>query len=208
METVAATQPTPTSTKLTYEEFLDWCDEDTWAEWVDGKVIIMSPASYFHQELARFLAAVLGIYVEMKDLGWIGIAPFQMRLSNISRGREPDLLFVCKDRLGLLRKTYLDGAADLVVEITSPESWLRDRGEKFAEYELAGVPEYWLLDQQHKRADFYLLGVDGRYRLASLEDGNVYRSSVLPGLWLKVDWLWQEPLPKVLDVLKELGIIA
>jgi hypothetical protein len=25
--------------KLTYEEFLGWCDEDTWAEWVNGEVI-------------------------------------------------------------------------------------------------------------------------------------------------------------------------
>jgi hypothetical protein len=22
--------------KMSYEDFLAWCDEDTWAEWVDG----------------------------------------------------------------------------------------------------------------------------------------------------------------------------
>jgi hypothetical protein len=37
--------------------------------------------------------------------------------------------------------------------------------------------------------------------------GGQYRSSVLPGFWLKVDWLWQEPPPKVLDVLHELGLL-
>jgi hypothetical protein len=26
--------------KMTYEEFLDWCDEDTLAEWVDGDVVM------------------------------------------------------------------------------------------------------------------------------------------------------------------------
>ncbi|RMF86648.1 MAG: Uma2 family endonuclease, partial [Nitrospinota bacterium] len=31
--------------KLSYEEFLAWCDEDTWAEWVDGEVILLTPAS-------------------------------------------------------------------------------------------------------------------------------------------------------------------
>lgn len=30
---------------MTYQEFLDWLDEDTRAEWVDGQVILMSPAS-------------------------------------------------------------------------------------------------------------------------------------------------------------------
>lgn len=35
----------PPSAKMTYEEFLAWADEDTWAEWVDGEVIYMSPVS-------------------------------------------------------------------------------------------------------------------------------------------------------------------
>ncbi|HDN80831.1 MAG TPA: Uma2 family endonuclease, partial [Chloroflexi bacterium] len=29
---------------MTYEEFLDWADEDTLAEWVDGEVVMYSPA--------------------------------------------------------------------------------------------------------------------------------------------------------------------
>ena len=33
------------------------------------------------------------------------------------------------------------------------------------------------------------------------------RSAVLNGLWLKVDWLWQNPLPPLLDVLKQWNII-
>ena len=26
--------------KVTYEEFLAWLDEDTWAEWVDGEAVL------------------------------------------------------------------------------------------------------------------------------------------------------------------------
>ena len=29
---------------LTYEQFLEWCDDETSAEWVDGKVVLMSPS--------------------------------------------------------------------------------------------------------------------------------------------------------------------
>jgi len=30
---------------------------------------------------------------------------------------------------------------------------------------------------------------------------------VLKGLWLKVDWLWQRPLPRLKTVLKEWGLL-
>jgi Uma2 family endonuclease len=207
---MAASAPThliPEPQKLSYEEFLS-AYEGVRAEWVDGEVVLVPPASYYHQELVSFLTAVLRVYVETRDLGWVCNAPFQMRLSQIPRGREPDILFVRKERMDLVQSTYLNGPADLVIEITSPESLLRDRGEKFAEYELAGVPEYWLLDPDRKRADFYELGSDGRYRLATLDEEGMYHSQVVQGFWLKVVWLWQDPLPKVLEVVKELGIIA
>ena len=35
----------------------------------------------------------------------------------------------------------------------------------------------------------------------------IVRSRVLDGLWLRVDWLWREPLPPVLDVLREWGLV-
>jgi len=44
----------------------------------------------------------------------------------------------------MLKHTYPDGPADLAIEIVSEESRLRDRGEKFAEYEVGGVKEYWI----------------------------------------------------------------
>lgn len=193
--------------KLSYEEFLEWCDEDTWAEWVDGEVIMLSPASDKHQDLADFLTAILRVYAEARGMGVARSAPFQMRTGPELPGREPDILFIAKEHLKRLKETYLEGPADLVIEITSPGSRLRDRGEKFAEYEMGGVKEYWLLDLEERRADFYILGADGRYRLADPEASGVYHSHTVPGFWLKVDWLWQEPLPLVLEVLKKLELI-
>lgn len=193
--------------RMTYQEFLSWCDEDTWAEWVDGEVVMVTPASDRHQDLVRFLIQVLGTYVEAKALGVVRPAPFQMYLPELRRGREPDLMFIASDHVDRLKNSYLEGPADLVVEIVSPESRLRDRGEKYAEYELAGVPEYWLVDPELQRADFYTLDKTGRFRLMDLEPEGVFRSQVVPGFWLKPKWLWQEPLPKVLEVLKELGVV-
>lgn len=62
-------------------------------------------------------------------------------------------------------------------------------------------------DRQQDLADFYQLDEPGRYRLVSADDEGVYRSRVLPGFWLRIDWLWQQPLPRVLDVLKALEVV-
>ncbi len=190
---------------MTYQEFLNWADEDTLAEWVDGKIVMTSPASRVHQDISDFLTSILRAYVEINELGDIISAPFQMKLA--SSGREPDLLFIAIENLNRLHKTYLDGPADLAVEIISPESVGRDRGEKFYEYEAGGVQEYWLLDPLTQRAEFYVLNEQNRYQLTPPDDEGVYHSTVLAGFWLRVSWLWQEPLPKTLDVLRELGVI-
>jgi Uma2 family endonuclease len=118
-------------------------------------------------------------------------------------GRSPDLLFVATANLSRLQKTFLEGPADLVVVIISPDSRGRDRGDKFYEYEQGGVREYWLIDRLRKRAEFNQLGEDGLYHLAPIGEDGIFRSAVLPGFWLKVDWLWQDPLPPLLSVLRE-----
>jgi len=193
---------------MSYEEFLAWCDEDTWAEWIEGQVIMVRPASERHQDLQRFLQAVLGIFVEQHGLGRVLGAPFQMRLSgSIRSSREPDVLFIAQVHLDRLQETYLDGPADVVVEIVSAESGPRDRGEKFYEYEAGRVQEYWLIDPERQQAEFYQRGADGRYRLSLGGAEGVYRAAAIPGFWLKVEWLWQRPLPRVLDALRELGVV-
>lgn len=193
----------PASEAITYEEFLQWADEDTLAEWVNGRIVMTSPASTMHQTIIGFLLKVMGIYAEANRLGVVISSPFQMRLEN---GREPDLIFVANDHLTRLKPTYLDGAADLVVEIISPESAGRDRGEKFIEYEAGGVVEYWLIDPQRRWAEFYQLR-SRRYHLAYAGEEGDYHAHVLPGFWLRVEWLWQQPMPPVIDVLRALKVI-
>ena len=40
-----------------------------------------------------------------------------------------------------------------------------------------------------------------------VDEEGVYRSEVVSGFWLKPSWLWEEPLPRVLDVVRELGVV-
>src|SRR2546421_2616129 len=129
-----------------------------------------------------------------------------MRVNTSAHGREPDVVFVSRERAHLVEKTYLNGPADLAIEIVSPESIGRDRGEKFVEYEQAGIKEYWLIDPDRESAEFYELGADGRYRAAQIEPEGVYRSQVVAGFFVRVAWLWQTPAP-TLDALRELKLL-
>ncbi len=192
--------PIPIVTGISFEEYLVKYDGQH-AEWIGGEVITYMSASDRHQDLTGFLESLLRVFVEENDLGVIRTGPMSMRLSE--RGREPDIFFVANKHLSRLKPTYLDGAADLIIEIISPESRGRDRGDKFYEYEAAGVKEYWLIDYERKQAEFYVLGKDGIYQLLQADENKIYHSKALKNLELNVNWLWQKKLPSLLDVLKE-----
>ena len=192
--------------EMSYEAFLEWVDEDVRAEWVDGKVIFLTPPSTRHQLLVRFLINILSAFVETSDSGILLPSPYQMKLGPNLSGREPDLLFVANENSHRIQKNRLAGPADLAVEIISPESRKRDQKEKFSEYEHAGVKEYWIIDYEREQAEFYHLNEHGVYQAATLNKG-VFRSEVLEGLELDTTWLWQEPLPPFMHVLKVWGLV-
>jgi Uma2 family endonuclease len=201
IEAVLAIPDSQAKEKMTYEEFLAWADEDTLAEWVDGMIQMSTPATRRHQEITGFLQTVISIYVRHHNLGVVLAAPFQMKLTRT--GREPDVIFVATAHLDRLHEAYLDGPADLVIEVLSPESIGRDRGEKFYEYAQGGVPEYWLVDPDTRWIECYRL-TEGRYYLAFEGREGQYHAAVIPGFWLRAEWLWQDPLPDPLHVLGEI----
>lgn len=75
--------------KLTYEEFLEWADGGMHAEWVDGDVVMASPASDEHQDVGDFLTTLLRIFVRHHALGWVRSAPFQMKTGPTSPAASP-----------------------------------------------------------------------------------------------------------------------
>jgi Uma2 family endonuclease len=135
-------------------------------------------------------------------LGKVLATNFMVRLN--SRRRLPDILFVSKEHASHFTKTYLQGPPDLVIEIVSAESESRDWREKYLEYEAAGVPEYWIIDPNSATAEFYALH-DGKYRQMPL-DQQTFASVQLAGFRLKIQWLWQRPLPNVYEIAKVMGI--
>jgi len=190
---------------MTFEEFLDYGEEGQRFEWVEGEVFEMPSPSMMHQLLEVFLCAILSVYVEEKELG-IVLPEFTMRLPLRPSGRDPDIIFVSESQSHRLRKNYLDGAADLVIELISPGTERQDRGNKFMEYQQAGVQEYWLIDGMRRVAEFYQLDAEGYYQQILPDEKGVYHCTAITDLWLKVEWLWK-PYPSAISVYKEWGLI-
>jgi Uma2 family endonuclease len=189
--------------RMGYDDYLQLSGEGLHAEWVNGEVIIFKPPTIRHQLVLIFLSTLIDTFVGLFRLGVTLAAPCEVRLLSKNSSREPDVLFVANEHRDRIAAKRVEGAPDLVVELLSPESVHRDRVDKYDEYEKAGVREYWIIDPrpEHARAWFYVLGEDGQYKEATLRDRRFY-STVLPGFWLQVDWLWQEELPTLMHCLR------
>ncbi|MCW5934690.1 MAG: Uma2 family endonuclease [Fimbriimonadia bacterium] len=194
---------------MSFEDYLDWLTEDTWAEWVDGDVIQLMAASDPHQAWVGCLYRLLDFWSEHHHAGIVRLAPFPIKLTlpeGEIRGRKPDIFFIAQDQIERKKPHYFEGAPDLIVEVISRESRQRDRGDKYFEYEAAGVKEYWLVDPERRKIEFYQLQPEGAYDMIAPKDG-LYHSLALPGFWLKMEWLWQEPRSTMLDILKQWELI-
>ena len=195
------------------EVFLAACSETQRMEWVGGEVIVDLPATERHQALVLFLGTLLSLFVGWVRRGRVLTAPFVMLGSPAGPAREPDVMVLTGEHLDRLRRTRVEGAADLVVEVVSDDSAARDRAEKFDEYQALGVREYWVIDPRpgRERVDFWVLdagsrsragtedagrqGQGGRYAPRLPDASGRYASEVLVGLRLPVAWLWRDPLP-------------
>lgn len=178
--------------QMSYETFHEWA-EDIHAEWVDGEVIVFSMAKRVHQNVIDFLIRLIGLYLSATDAGVLMSAPYEMHIPGRRSYREPDLLYVKAEHEYRLTNDRLEGAADLVVEVISNDSVKRDREEKFAEYQAAGIPEYWIIDSRpdQENASFYRLDENDRYTLLGTEQDERIDSHILPNFWLTPDWLWE-----------------
>lgn len=182
------------TTSITFEEYLDQYAADFY-EYVGGKLVDLRPVTLRHQELLSYCRMLLDCYFELSPIGMIVGMPFLMKLAALNTAREPDLQIILNESRSRLHDTYMEGPADICIEVVSPESISRDHGEKFQEYELGGVGEYWIIDHVHTECRFYRLGPDGRYeRQTENSEGN-YETPRLPRFYLHVPSLWQEVLP-------------
>jgi len=190
---------------ISFEDFLATVDEGTHAEWIDGEVVRMTPPTEEHARISFFVARIMAAYVSRRRLGGqVFHAEVEMKLERSAR--QPDVLYVVEEKRARYRKVYLEGPGDLAVEVISPDSRVRDRREKFREYQQAGVREYWLIDPMQKTAEVHRLTEGGEYELVPAGEPARLTSEVVPGFWIDPAWLWAES-PDEWVAYREWGLI-
>lgn len=164
-----------TRTQLSAEEFLSLPETLQPTELLEGEMIVSPGPIPQHQD------CVGSTYHFLKGLGLPGrlyIAPIDVHLDE-RHVVQPDVLWIAPDGRCRVLAKYLDGPPDLIVEVISYGTALRDRREKFRLYERHAVREYWLIDPLERYAEVFTL-TDGRYApLGLFGDGESFTSPLL-----------------------------
>jgi len=132
--------------RFNYSDYL-LLPEDKRYEILDGELYMVAAPNTKHQRVSIRLVVALLQHVEQKDLGEIFHAPCDVLLSD-EDVVQPDILFVRKERAGIIKEANLQGAPDLVVEILSPGTRSKDLELKRKAYARFGVQEYWIVDPE------------------------------------------------------------
>lgn len=107
------------------------------------------PAGWEHAELEARLSQTIREFVEGNNLGRVFGSSAGYNLPS-GDTLEPDISFISHQRWNqgphVGRGQFLRIVPNLVVEILSPSTARRDRGEKKLIYESNGVDELWLVD--------------------------------------------------------------
>lgn len=148
----------------TISDYQTW--EGRW-ELLDGVAFDMTPApSIKHQRMSmrleRLVSEALSEARRKSGSGDCELfhAPVDVFL-NPNTVVQPDVLVVCDS--SKITERGIEGAPDLVAEILSPGTALRDLNTKRWLYEAAMVPEYLVLDPDNGTAELFVLGLDGKY---------------------------------------------
>lgn len=170
--------------KWTYERMIRELPKESRYEIRNFDLIDMPSPSEKHQELVFKLTLLLGNYIVSQGLGKFYQAPFDVILDK-GNTVQPDLLFIAKENQKIIKEKGVFGSPDLVVEIVSKGSVIRDYVEKKEDYERFGVKEYWIIDPQNEALQVFTLD-NKKYKTYSTaeEEGSV-KSKVLEGFELQ-----------------------
>ena len=151
---------------FTYADYLTWPDDERW-ELIDGEAYNMTPApTTRHQNIVYNISFILKSKLPNKSCRPF-VAPTDVVLSEHDVV-QPDVFVVCDEKK--IAEANIQGAPDLIVEVLSPVTALKDKREKKNLYEKYGVKEYIIVDPAAQYVERFLL-----------EEGSVYEKSEIFG---------------------------
>jgi len=174
------------------KQFYNDIDESMKVEFINGEIIVHSPVMKRHNEASTNLMFLLGMYVRLNKLGFVGHEKIMTVFTR--NDYEPDIVFFGKQKTKDFKEEQtLFPVPDFVVEVLSKGTAKNDRGIKFKDYESHGVKEYWIIDAKSRMIEQYLLK-KGQYELnLKASEGNI-RSEVIKGFEIPIQSIFNEDL--------------
>ena len=181
--------------RYSYADYLTWNDEQRW-EIIHGEAWVMSPGpTSRHQTVTMNLAGMFWQYGKPRNIN-VFPAPFDVRLvrdlgkqtqadQDIFVIVQPDILVIC-DSAKLDQRGCL-GAPDIVVEVLSPTTAMKDESQKLLLYEEYGVREYWIVNPDANYLMIYFHNGSGYEKPGYYRHDEIVESQVLPGLRVSMD---------------------
>lgn len=186
---------------VTFEEFCQVIQDGQKADLIDGVVYMASPDTDPANDLNGLLWSLLRMFDSARQLGGEVRGSRFACFMDAMNAPEPDVIYISGARKHLIQRLGFQGGPDVVIEIVSRDSRHRDYHLKRDLYEDAGVTEYWIVDPRERMFTALHLENEKFVEMPVSSDG-VFRSQAIAGFWLRVNWLFESPLPDDYTVLQ------
>ena len=146
----------------TEEEYLAW-EEDAVekSEYVDGQIRAMSGGTDYHASIPMNMGALLWNGLRGKPCR---VLSSDMKVWTAGAFYYPDLSVVCGPSQFRGRNRHTITNPILVVEVLSPSTESKDRGEKFIRYQqIETLRSYLLVSQTEPRVELFERGENGHW---------------------------------------------
>jgi Uma2 family endonuclease len=176
-----------TSTKLTYEDYVELPDDGNRYEIIEGELYVNPAPVPRHQAIVVNLVVVLHNHVRQHGGACVLVSPIDVLLG-VGNVVQPDVVVITTANMRIVSQKNLRGAPDLVIEVLSDSTRRKDEIAKRKLYDQAGAAEYWIVDPELELVKIYRRVDGGLQRVAeiSTETGGAITTPILPGFTLDV----------------------